>query len=157
MTTYNKFRIGIALISTSIGLILPILLYMLGNGYQTSFSLYHETIASNYLFAFLILMSVGFFIGKNLYKISGILLICIAFITVEQQMAHNILAGLFFGYTGILMLLDKRFWVLSVPIFAAALSVPNYGLYPFEIISVWCISLFNILYIIRFLRVINVR
>lgn len=153
----NKIKLIIALISTTIGLFLPILLYILGKGYQDSFSKYHLTVADNFLTLFLLMISLGFFVGKDLYKISGLLLILITFITIDNPIPHNIIAGMFFSYTGIIMFIDKRFWCLSIPIFLMGFTIPIYGLYPFEIVSVFSISFFNLLYILRFMRAINVR
>jgi len=157
MSQLIKLKLTITFISTLIGLTLPILLYILGNGYQNSFSAYHLTPASNYLMSFMLIMSLGFFMGKDTYKVSGMLLVFVTLITVDYPLTHNVLAGLFFLYTAILMLIDKRFYFFSITIFLMSITVPKYGLYPFEIVSVWCISIFNLLYLLRYIRIIKIR
>jgi len=158
LTIYNKFRITVTTISVLMGLLFPLLLYFLGgNCLQTSFSSYYETDAKWYLFSFLVIMSLGFFMGDHKYKVSGILLLAIATVDITYPMLHNIIAVLFFGYTATLILMDKRFYMLAIPMFIAAFSIPAQGLYIFEFISVWCIASFNGLYILRFLRVIKIR
>lgn len=152
MNLLNKSKVVIVLISALLGIIFPLLLYFIGNGFVDSFSTYHLTEAKWYLFGFLMVMSLGFFLGQDRYKISGLLLVSIAFINIEYGMLHNILAILFFLYTSVLMLSDKRFYFLSLPIFFSAVTIPFQGLYMFEFIGLWCISVFNILYVLRFLR-----
>jgi len=154
----SKPKLVISIVSNLIALLLPILLwYTSGFQFEQSISSYHLTDAKWYLFISLIIVSFGYFIGKTEYGISGILLIIMAIVNIEYEMYHNIIAGLFFLYTSILMVMDKRFWYISLPMFISALTIPFMELYSFEIISVLCIIVFNVLYILRYIRIINVR
>jgi len=157
MTPYNKLKFGITSISLLIGMFIPIFLYFFGGGLEPSFSSYYETDAKWWLFGLLLITSIGFFMGKDEWKISGALLIGIAIFDVSYPMLHNVIAGTFFLYTGVIMALDKRFYLLAVPIFLSGLSIPFQGLYIFEFISLWCVASFNGLYMLRFLRVLNIK
>ena len=136
---------------------IPVILWYSSGGFEESISSYHLTDAKWALFITLIITSFGFFIGKVEYRLSGVLLILIAIFNIEYELIHNITAGLFFAYTAVLMFMDKRFWFLSIPIFISSLTIPFMSLYPFEMISLLCIISFNVLYILRYVRIINIR
>jgi hypothetical protein len=153
----SKPKLIISILSNLIAFLIPVILWYPSGSFENSISSYHLTDAKWYLFISLIVISFGYFIGKREYRISGILLILIAIINIEYELIHNIIAGLFFAYTAVLMFMDKRFWYLSLPMFVSSLTIPFMVLYPFEIISLLCIITFNVLYILRYIRILNIR
>jgi hypothetical protein len=154
-TISNKTKLVFTLIANVLTLFLPLALAVLGDGFQDSISDYHNTDARWLLFSFLIFISFGFFTGLDKYKVSGILLILIAFVNVDYRILHNIIAVSFFLYTGLLMLYDKRFYIVSLPMFLLIPIISIIGFYAYEVVAIYCISLFNFLYVLRFLRVIH--
>ena len=95
MILHNKTKVGLSLLSSLLGFFIPIILYLVTGTLESSISTYHLTDAKWYLFTSIMLISGGFFVGKQPYMISGLLLISVGIFNIEYSMIHNILAGLF--------------------------------------------------------------
>ena len=152
----TPIKVILVMLSITLGLLLPILLYFMTGTIEHSISSYHYCEESrDALFILLILISMGFYVGRKEYIISGILLTLIAIINIEYLVMHDIVAIIFFLYTSIIMSLDKRFSIFSIPIFISILLLPFGELYIFEIISILSICIYNLLYVLRYFRLFH--
>jgi len=152
MNIINKLKVGIVLLTNLLAFLLPFILYYYTNKFQPSLSDYYFTSARTMLFMLLLIISIGFMIGRDSFVISGILLILIAFINVHHRELHNILAGAFFTYTTILIICDKRYWQCALPIVMSILFIPFHYLYEFEIIAIWSIVGYSTLHTLRYMK-----
>lgn len=150
-TFLAKYKDIILLISSIIGLFLPLGLYLTGGGFQESVSAYYYTNAEWVLFGSLSFMSTGFLIGSSRWKLSGILLLLIAIVNVEYQWPHNIIAAIFFIHVTRVIAVSKRFSIYAFPIILSVFMwiIGVINLYEFEIISIMSIIAFNITYLVK--------
>lgn len=153
----KRLQVKFAMLSGIIAYLLPIVLYFMGGGLQESISSYYYTDARVAYYIMLIIISLGFFTGLDKYKIAGVLLLLVTFVNLEYRWPHNVLSFTFFVYITTLMFLDKRFYLLSIPMIICLFGVNTVGLYIYEVISIYCIATFNLLYGLRFLKVLHVK
>ena len=151
----KKIQVKFAIFTSILAYLLPIILFYAGGGLQESISSYYYTDASIVYHIILITIALGFFTGADKYKIAGVLLLLVVFVSLEYRWYHNIIAFSFFVYTTIIIFLDKRFYLLSIPMILSLFAVNLVGLYTYEIISIYCIATFNMLYGLRYLKIIN--
>lgn len=152
----NKLKVISNFISSLLGLLLPLLLYIT-SGYSRmfSFSSYHFTHAKWVLMGSLAFIALNFLINKS-FRLIGILLLGIAFITLEVSISlHNMITGMFFLVCIIQIFKDKKFRALSYPILGTLPTVIFWDFYWFELVFVTCLSLYMILFNLRLIRLFH--
>jgi hypothetical protein len=144
-TYYHDF---IILGASIIGLLLPIILYLVNGCVAESISSYQYE-SGFLLWLLLTIISLGYMTGTIRYQLSGLLLFGLACVNIEiSTMLHNIIAGLFFIHTTRLIIINKKFSLYAIPIFMALFlyMTGKIDLYLFEIISISTVSIFTATY-----------
>ena len=157
MKISKKLQVQYAIVMSILAYLLPVILYYITGTIEHSISAYHETDAKIALLIMLLLIASSFFTGLVRYKIGGVLLILVALINIDYGLIHDIVSYTFFLYIAIVMLIDKRFYILSLPMFLSLFFIKILGLYSYELIAIFCLASFSMLYGLRYLKVLNVK
>jgi hypothetical protein len=157
MRISKKIQVIYAIVISIISYLVPFILYQITGTVERSISAYHETNAETALLVMLLLISSSFFTGLTKYKIAGVLLILVALINIDYGWIHDLVSGIFFVYIIVVIFFDKRFYLLSIPMAICGVLLGKIGLYAFEMVMIYCIASFAMLYGLRYLKLLNVK
>lgn len=157
MKITKKLQVQYTIAVSILAYLLPFILYQVTDTVERSISAYHETDASIVLLIMLLLVASSFFTGLLRYKIGGILLILVAIINIDYGLIHDIVAYTFFLYIATVIFIDKRFYLLSIPMILSLFFINKLGMYAYEVIAIFCIASFSMLYGLRYLKILNTK
>jgi len=144
MKTLLKYFTLIGIIT---GLFLPLILWLITGEKKDSFSEYYFTEAKTVFLVSLTIISITFIIHSKKWFIPGIFLLGLTYFNCRDYgLIHNFFAYVFFTYSTILIVRDKRYYKIGYLIIISTPVVLT-SIYYFELISVCLITIFHIKYL----------
>ena len=148
----KKITILFNLICSSLVVFLPLVLYLKTGTMEHSFSSYYGTEATNILTYSLLVVAISFILNEHIMP--GLSLIGIAlFDMYEYEIIHNVLAYTFFICITYNIINDKRYRYIVIPMIFFAVLIPVITIFWYEVIALFCLSLYGFLYSLKRLKI----